>query len=135
MSTVKYHTIVLRFYVLLNLFIYFAQSKKMVLSNLLLNNNKEVLVFGHHNADTDSVMSALIFADFLRRTNVNAKAYRLSELDNETKFILRTAGIEQPDLLPDNLPNGTQVALVDHNESKLNYRNSYFLRIENFFCL
>ncbi|CAF0770243.1 unnamed protein product [Rotaria sordida] len=74
------------------------------------------MVFGHRNPDTDSIVTALVFADFLRRSKVNAKAYRLSDLDNETKFVLKTAGIEQPDMLPDNLPDDTEVALVDHNE-------------------
>ncbi|CAF0893401.1 unnamed protein product [Rotaria sp. Silwood1] len=81
------------------------------------------MVFGHRNPDTDSIVTTLVFADFLRRIKVNAKAYRLSELDNETKFVLKTANIEQPDLLPNNLPDGTEVALIDHNESQHSVEN------------
>jgi manganese-dependent inorganic pyrophosphatase len=80
--------------------------------------NKEVIVVGHRNPDTDAITAALVYADFLRRMNVNAKAYRLGDLNNETKFVLKTAGVEEPGMIPDNVPEGTQVALVDHNESK-----------------
>ena len=78
----------------------------------------QIIVVGHRNPDTDAITAALVYADFLRRMNVNAKAYRLGDLNNETKFVLQTAGVEQPDMIPDNIPEGTQVALVDHNESK-----------------
>ena len=78
----------------------------------------QIIVVGHRNPDTDAITAALVYADFLRRMNVNAKAYRLGDLNNETKFVLKTAGVEQPDMLHENVPEGTQVALVDHNESK-----------------
>ncbi|CAF5124285.1 unnamed protein product, partial [Rotaria magnacalcarata] len=31
--------------------------------------------------------------------NANARAYRLGDLNNETKFILTTVGIDTPDML------------------------------------
>ncbi len=79
--------------------------------------NKEVIVVGHRNPDTDAITAALVYSEFLRRMNVNAKAYRLGDLNNETKFVLKSAGVEPPEMIPENLPEGTQVALVDHNES------------------
>ena len=79
---------------------------------------KPVVVVGHRNPDTDAITAALVYAEFLRRMNVDAKAYRLGELNNETKFVLKTAGVEQPEMIPEDLPEGTEVALVDHNESK-----------------
>ncbi len=75
------------------------------------------MVMGHCNPDTDAITAAIVYTDFLRRMNINAKAYRLGDLNNETKFILKTAGIKEPEMLPDNVPDGTEVALVDHNES------------------
>ncbi len=83
------------------------------------NKNKEILVLGHRNPDTDAITAAIVYADFLNRMNVNAKAYRLGELNNETKFVFKTAGIKEPEMLPDHIPDGTEVALVDHNESNL----------------
>lgn len=80
--------------------------------------NDEVIVIGHRNPDTDAITAALVYAEFLRRMNVNAKAYRLGDLNNETKFVLKTAQINEPDLLADDIPEGSLVALVDHNESQ-----------------
>lgn len=79
--------------------------------------NDPVYVVGHRNPDTDAITAAIVYTEFLRRMNVNAKAYRLGDLNNETKFVLKCAGVEPPEMIPDDLPQGTQVALVDHNES------------------
>jgi inorganic pyrophosphatase/exopolyphosphatase len=84
-----------------------------------IDKQNDVLVFGHQNPDTDSIASALAYASFLRQMNVNAKAYRLGDLNNESKFVLEKAGIQEPDMLPNDVADGTSVALVDHNESKL----------------
>jgi manganese-dependent inorganic pyrophosphatase len=80
---------------------------------------------GHRNPDTDAITAAMVYADFLNRMNVHAKAYRLGNLNNETKFVLKTAGIKEPEMLPDDVPNGTEIALVDHNES--NFSCYYFI--------
>ena len=79
----------------------------------------ELFVIGHRNPDTDAITAAIVYTDYLRRMNVNASAYRLGDLNNETKFVLRTAGVKEPDMLPEHLPEGTAIALVDHNESEL----------------
>ncbi|CAF3448236.1 unnamed protein product [Rotaria socialis] len=55
--------------------------------------------------------------------NINAKAYRLGDLNNETKFIIKTVGIDAPDMLPDDVPDGTEVALVDRNENQQSMEN------------
>ncbi|UJR15159.1 hypothetical protein I4U23_002122 [Adineta vaga] len=89
----------------------------------------QVIVVGHRNPDTDAITAALVYADFLRRMNVNAKAYRLGDLNNETKFVLKTADVEQPDMLPDNIPEGAQVALVDHNESQQSMKDLKKMRV------
>lgn len=76
------------------------------------------MVLGHRNPDTDAITAAIVYADFLNQMNIKAKPYRLGDLNNETKFILKKAGMEAPEMLPDNVPEGSKVALVDHNESK-----------------
>lgn len=83
------------------------------------NASKETFVLGHRNPDTDAITAAIVYANFLNRMNIPAKPYRLGDLNNETKFVLKTAGMKEPDMLPDNVPNGTEIALVDHNESKM----------------
>lgn len=73
-------------------------------------------VFGHLNPDTDAITAALVYARLLTRQGVDAQAFRLGELNFETAFVLREAGVDAPALLPELLA-GAAVALVDHNES------------------
>lgn len=73
-------------------------------------------VFGHTNPDTDAITSAIVYASLLSKMGVAARAYRLGDLNNETAFVLQQAGVEVPELL-ESLPEGSEVALVDHNES------------------
>ncbi|CAF2637656.1 unnamed protein product [Rotaria sp. Silwood2] len=95
----------------------------------VISNNKEVIVLGHRNPDTDAITAAIVYSDFLRRMNINAKAYRLGDLNNETKFILKTVDIKEPEMLPDDISNGTEVALVDHNESQQSMKNLKKMRV------
>lgn len=78
----------------------------------------QLAVFGHMKPDTDTIATAIAFAKFLNLKNINAKPYRLGELNKETQFVLNYTGVEQPDLLPNDMPDGSKVALIDHNESK-----------------
>ena len=75
-----------------------------------------IAVFGHLNPDTDAITAALVYANLLTRQGEAATAYRLGDLNFETAFVLKEAGIEAPELLKE-LPAGHAVALVDHNES------------------
>lgn len=95
-------------------------TQRRLLPRKTINDQNKVFVFGHRNPDTDTITSALVYASFLRNMQVNAQAYRLGDLNNETKFVLKIAGIEEPDMLPSHLADGTEVALVDHNESGFN---------------
>lgn len=79
-------------------------------------------VFGHTNPDTDAITSALVYARLLTRLGTEARAYRLGELNFETPYVLREAGVKAPELLPA-FPAGTAVALVDHNESAQSVAN------------
>lgn len=88
--------------------------------NLYVKSQQPLMVIGHRNPDTDAITAAIVYADLLNQMNIKAKPYRLGDLNNETKFILKTAGIQPPDMLPDDVPEGCDVALVDHNESMKN---------------
>ena len=106
-------------YLLLNDVLSTNQSRNIrFLRNKRNHDQNEILVFGHQNPDTDAIASALVYASFLRQMQVNAKAYRLGDLNNESTFVLEKAGVSEPDLLPSDVADGTNVALVDHNESK-----------------
>lgn len=85
-------------------------------------------VFGHQNPDTDAITAALVYARLLSRQGVEAQAYRLGDLNFETAFVLREAGVEAPPLL-ETLPAGAPVALVDHNESAQSLPNLHDLTV------
>lgn len=90
---------------------------------------EKVIVIGHKNPDTDSIVSALAGVELLAKFfGKEAVAYRAGELNNETKFILEKFDVQAPELI-DGLDDGqVSVALVDHNESgqtfdQLDYNN------------
>lgn len=63
-----------------------------------------------------------MYAHLLNEQGIQATAYRLGELNNETKFVLDQLELAAPDLLGE-LPSGSNVALVDHNESAQSVAN------------
>ncbi|NPA76479.1 MAG: manganese-dependent inorganic pyrophosphatase [Candidatus Diapherotrites archaeon] len=71
-------------------------------------------VFGHKVPDTDAVCSAIGYAHLLRELGKDAKAFRLGELNAETKLVLERFGVETPELLEN--AAGKDVWLMDHNE-------------------
>ena len=77
-----------------------------------MKNQKKIYVIGHKNPDTDSICSALAYADIKNRINQN-KQYvpkRVGELNKETEFVLKYFGVEAPDCV---LNIGTQVKDMD----------------------
>ncbi|MCW8966063.1 MAG: manganese-dependent inorganic pyrophosphatase [Candidatus Pacearchaeota archaeon] len=86
-------------------------------------------VFGHTKPDTDSVLSAILYANFLNEKGVQAKAIKLGEINNETKFILEKFGIEVPETI-ERLEENSEAILVDHNEEKQTISNIGELNID-----
>ncbi len=77
---------------------------------------KEIYIFGHKNPDTDSILSSLVLEAIEKTMGVkNAKAYRLGEINKETKYVLDYFGIKAPEFLEE-VDEGREVMLVDHNE-------------------
>ena len=53
----------------------------------------EVLVIGHRNPDTDSICSAIAYAEFKRQMGMpNAIAARCGDTNDRIDFVLRTFG-------------------------------------------
>ncbi|MBO4403877.1 MAG: DHH family phosphoesterase, partial [Treponema sp.] len=73
-----------------------------------------IYVTGHKSPDSDTVTSAIAYADFLQKLGYDAHAVTLGKINNETAYILKEAGIEPPPVL-DNASGKTMV-LVDHSE-------------------
>ena len=86
---------------------------------------EKILIFGHRNPDTDSITSSLVMANFEKKLgNENVEACRLGNLNKETEYVLNYLGIEAPKLIdPDNIEDGTNVILVDHNSPEESLSN------------
>ena len=77
---------------------------------------EEIFIFGHKNPDTDTIMSAIAMANLQNKIGRRkAKAYRLGDINKETKFALEYFNVKEPDLLEE-VKEGQKVILVDHNE-------------------
>jgi manganese-dependent inorganic pyrophosphatase len=75
-----------------------------------------VLIFGHKNPDTDSICSALAYADLKTKIGAQVEAVRLGSISAETQFVLDTFGASAPRLVETVANETKQVILVDHNE-------------------
>ena len=74
------------------------------------------LIFGHKNPDTDSICSALAYADLKTRCGADVEAVRLGAVSTETQFALDAFEIPPPRLIDSAAGEATHVILVDHNE-------------------
>lgn len=86
-------------------------------------------VFGHTNPDTDAITAAIVYTHLLNRQGQEAQAFRLGEPNFETKYVLSQLGIDPPPLLPE-LAAGSEVVLVDHNESGQSVPNLAELKVK-----
>lgn len=71
-------------------------------------------VVGHTNPDTDSVCSALAYAELLRRYGLDAQARVAGPPNRETTALLQYACVPEPPVLRD--AAGKNIALVDHSD-------------------
>lgn len=77
---------------------------------------EEILIFGHKNPDTDTIISSIAMKNLEEKTGTeNVKAYRLGTINKETKYALEYFGEEEPKLLEE-VKDEQKVILVDHNE-------------------
>lgn len=79
-------------------------------------------IIGHTNPDTDTICSAIVYEDYLKQTGVDAKAFALGKLNNETKFVFEKFNIEEPEHIEE-LPHGSEIILLDHNEESQSISN------------
>jgi manganese-dependent inorganic pyrophosphatase len=61
-----------------------------------------IYVTGHRNPDTDSIASAIGYAELRRRLDPGNEyvSVRLGELNAQTRWVLEQAGVDEPPLLP-----------------------------------
>ena len=79
-------------------------------------------IIGHKNPDTDTICSAIAYEHFLKTKNVEARAFALGPVNNETKFVLNYFDVDEPEHITE-LPKGAEIVLLDHNEEKQSIDN------------
>lgn len=91
--------------------------------NILLNRSEldglgeiegRIYVTGHKSPDSDTVGSSIAYAALLRSLGYDAVPVVLGQINHETEYILKAAGLETPELLED--ASGLNMVLVDHSE-------------------
>ncbi|APO45464.1 manganese-dependent inorganic pyrophosphatase [Paenibacillus sp. FSL H7-0942] len=77
---------------------------------------EKALIFGHKNPDTDTICSAIAYADLKTKLGQDVEAVRLGEVNGETQFALDQFKIAAPRLIKTAANEVNKVILVDHNE-------------------
>ena len=78
---------------------------------------RKIMVIGHKNPDTDSICSAIAYANLKNKT-LNTDVYeprRAGQLNEETKYVLKRFNVETPHYI-DNV--GAQVTDIDIRMTK-----------------
>jgi manganese-dependent inorganic pyrophosphatase len=58
-----------------------------------------IYIFGHRNPDTDSICSAIAYADLKSKMGFNAQPFRLGEINLETDYVLKYFDLPVPEHL------------------------------------
>lgn len=77
---------------------------------------EKTLIFGHKNPDTDSICSALVYADLKSKLGENVEPVRLGAINGETEYALNYFNVEAPREVSTVANETKTVILVDHNE-------------------
>ncbi|MHA0857911.1 manganese-dependent inorganic pyrophosphatase [Paenibacillus sp. CMAA1364] len=78
----------------------------------------KVLIFGHKNPDTDTICSAIAYAELKKAIGVDAEPVRLGNVNGETQYALDYFKVTAPRLVETVSNEVAEVILVDHNESQ-----------------
>ena len=94
----------------------------------------KVFVVGHRNPDTDSICSAIAYADIKNRTSQKVKYIpkRAGQINEETEYVLNRFGMLPPGYMSRNmLPAGQDVSMRRQNMclTILAYRSQSWLRM------
>ena len=74
-----------------------------------------IYVTGHKSPDSDTVGSSIAYAALLQKLGYDAVPVVLGDINNETRYVLETGGIDTPKLLED--ASACNMVLVDHSEN------------------
>jgi manganese-dependent inorganic pyrophosphatase len=77
---------------------------------------EKVFILGHKNPDTDSICSAIAYAELKKQLGMDVEPIRLGEVNGETQYALDHFKTEAPRLVEKVASEVNRVILVDHNE-------------------
>ncbi|AKO91401.1 manganese-dependent inorganic pyrophosphatase [Priestia filamentosa] len=77
---------------------------------------EKILIFGHKNPDTDTICSAVAYAELKAALGFDVEPVRLGEVNGETQFALDKFNASAPRLVETVANEVNSVILVDHNE-------------------
>ncbi|MEK3915585.1 manganese-dependent inorganic pyrophosphatase [Paenibacillus sp. FSL H7-0331] len=77
---------------------------------------EKTLIFGHKNPDTDTICSAIAYADLKTSLGFEVEPVRLGTISGETQFALDHFQVKAPRLVETVANETDSVILVDHNE-------------------
>ena len=105
--------------IILFLFLFLQFFCPLFISNKGFENEMErktIYIYGHKNPDSDSIISSIALADYLKKVNNydNIIPCRIGKINKETKYILNYFKIEPP-LLISKISPTNKIILVDHN--------------------
>ena len=99
-----------------------------------MKNQERIFVIGHKNQDTDSICSAIAYADIKNRTSQKVKyvAKRAGQINEETEYVLNRFGMQPPGYLSN---IGTQVKDMDirmspEADKSMSLKNAWDLMME-----
>ena len=99
-----------------------------------MRKQEKIFVIGHKNPDTDSICSAIAYADIKNRTSQKVKyvAKRAGQINEETEYVLNRFGMQPPGYLSN---IGTQVKDMDIRMSpdadkSMSLKNAWDLMME-----
>lgn len=100
-----------------------------------MKNQEKIFVIGHKNPDTDSICSAIAYADIKNRTT-QSKRYvpkRAGQINEETEYVLNRFGVQPPGYLSN---VGTQVKDMDirispEADKNMSLKNAWDMMQEN----
>lgn len=79
-----------------------------------MKKDNRIYIIGHKNPDTDSICSAIAYADIKNRTEQGTfMPRRAGQINEETEYVLKKFNVRAPGYLPD---VGTQVKEIDIHE-------------------
>ncbi len=79
-------------------------------------NTEEIIVVGHKSPDTDSVVSALVFANFLKQEGKEARSVVAGDANKETELVFSFLKEKLPETVKEDEIKKGEFFLVDHND-------------------